>query len=462
MTSRILLVDDEANIRRMLGALLRAEGYAVEEAASGNASLLVLERSYADAIFLDLLMPPGPDGLETLQAMRSRNIDAPVIMMSGQAQLSDAVRAVKLGAFQFLEKPLSPEAVLVTLRTALELSRARAQNRALNAALSQREELVGRSRALEVVRGLIRQVAPTEARVLITGESGTGKELVAAAIHRASLRARQPFVTVNCAAIPRDLVESEMFGHERGAFTGATDRRIGRFELADGGTLFLDEVGDLSLEAQAKLLRTLETGELQRVGAEQSDRVDVRAIAATNRRLDHAVQAGVFRQDLLFRLNVFPIHLPPLRERLEDLALLVDHLAARVRPRQPPEFTADALSALAGYSWPGNVRELANIVERLAILGGPVIGGTEVRQVLPQRTYTFTPAAQIAEPTLRLSEALDDYERSLIAAALARAGGKIAEAARALHTDRANLYRRMRRLGLGGTADRRNDGTWEG
>ncbi|HXE57735.1 MAG TPA: sigma-54 dependent transcriptional regulator [Gemmatimonadales bacterium] len=446
MTYRILIVDDEANIRRMLGALLRAEGYQVEEAASGNAALLALERAEPDAIFLDLMMPPGPDGLETLGAVRQRGSEAPVIMMSGQAQLSHAVRAVQMGAFQFLEKPLTPEAVLVTLRTALELRRTQATNRALSAALSARHELVGGSAAMAAVRTLIAQVAPTDARVLITGESGTGKELVAAAIHRASRRAHQAFVTVNCAAIPRDLVESEMFGHERGAFTGATERRLGRFELAHGGTLFLDEVGDLGAEAQAKLLRTLETGEVQRVGAERTIGVDVRVIAATNRRLEQAVARGAFREDLLFRLNVFPIHLPPLRERLEDLPALVEHLALRCRPRTPPEFTPGALGLLASYRWPGNVRELANIVERLTILAGPVIDEDDVRQVLPTRGPA--PRGSNGTPLRPLAEALDDYERSLIADALARARGNVAEAARLLQTDRANLYRRMRRLGL--------------
>ncbi len=335
MAHRILIIDDEPNIRRMLAALLRAEGFSVEEAGSGNAGLLALDQLEPDAIFLDLMMPPGPDGLETLTQVRARGVDVPVIMMSGKAQLADAVRATQLGAFQFLEKPLSPEAVLVTLRSAVELGRTRHQNRALREALESREQMVGASPALGQVRRLIEQVAPTDARVLITGESGTGKELVAAAIHRASRRATEPFVTVNCAAIPRELVESEMFGHERGAFTGATERRLGRFELADGGTLFLDEVGDLTLEAQAKLLRTLETGVLQRLGAEQPTLVNVRVLAATNRQLEQAVAAGQFREDLFFRLNIFPIHLPPLRDRLDDLPALVAHMARRARPGKP-------------------------------------------------------------------------------------------------------------------------------
>jgi DNA-binding NtrC family response regulator len=443
--AEILLVDDEANIRRMLGALLRDEGFTVAEAPNGNAALLQVDSVDPQVILLDLLMPPGPDGLETLARLRERGRNTPVIMMSGKAQLTDAVRAVKLGAFQFLEKPLTPEAVLVTVRGALELNRARAENRTLQAELARRATLVGESHAVRQVRALIERVGPTEARVLITGESGTGKELVAAAVHAASRRSDRPFVTVNCAAIPRDLVESEMFGHERGSFTGATERRLGRFELASGGTLFLDEIGDLSAEAQAKLLRTLETGELQRIGAEGTVRVDVRTISATNRRLDQEVADGEFREDLYFRLNVFPIHLPPLRERLDDLPALVAHLAERVRPRNAATFPASALEALASYSWPGNVRELANLVERLSILSGPTVDAEAVRQVLPGGTPAAGPAVVLGRP---LSEALDDYERALIAAALTQAAGNIAEAARVLQTDRANLYRRMRRLGL--------------
>ena len=451
--AQVLLVDDEANIRRMLGALLRTEGFVVTEAPNGNSALLLLGDYEPDVVLLDLLMPPGPDGLETLTQMRDRGAAAPVIMMSGKAQLTDAVRAVKLGAFQFLEKPLSPEAVLVTVRAALELNRTRAENRALQAELGRRATLIGDGPAMQQVRALISRVAPTEARVLITGESGTGKELVAAAIHAESRRRARAFVTVNCAAIPRDLVESEMFGHERGAFTGATERRLGRFELAHGGTLFLDEVGDLSQEAQAKLLRTLETGELQRIGAETATRIDARVVAATNRQLDEAVHHGSFREDLFFRLNVFPIELPPLRQRLEDLPALVSHLAERIRPRHAVSFTDAALQALAAYSWPGNVRELANLVERLSILSGPVIDASAVRQVL--RGGSASVPATPPSPLLgrSLTEALDEFERGLIAAAVAQAQGNMAEAARILQTDRANLYRRMRRLGVEKSAD---------
>jgi two-component system, NtrC family, nitrogen regulation response regulator NtrX len=450
---QVLLVDDEANIRRMLAALLRSEGFSVSEAPNGNAALLLLDETDPDVVLLDLMMPPGPDGLETLTRIRERGRSAPVIMMSGKAQLTDAVRAVKLGAFQFLEKPLSPEGVLVTVRAALELNRTRAENRALHAELGRRAELIGTGPAMQRVAALISRVAPTDARVLITGESGTGKELVAAAIHGSSRRHARAFVTVNCAAIPRDLVESEMFGHERGSFTGATERRLGRFELAHGGTLFLDEVGDLSPEAQAKLLRTLETGELQRIGAETMMRIDARVVAATNRDLGEAVSSGGFREDLFFRLNVFPIHLPPLRERLEDLPALVAHLAERVRPRHAAQFTPAAIEALSSYSWPGNVRELANLVERLSILSGPVVDAPAVRQVLRGSTNGPPLTSLTSLQGRPLTDALDDFERGLIAAALAQAERNMAEAARILQTDRANLYRRMRRLGLEKSAD---------
>ena len=455
MSARILIVDDEANIRRMLGALLRAEGFEVSEAPGGNAALLHLDELRPDLVLVDLVMPPGPMGLETLGRLKERDPTLPIIMMSGKAQLNDAVQAIKLGAFQFLEKPLTPEAVLVTIRSALELTRAQAENRALRSQLQPPPEMVGTSSPLEKVRELIGQVAPTDARVLILGESGTGKELVAHAIHHSSRRANRPFVTVNCAAIPRDLVESEMFGHEKGAFTGAMDRRLGRFELAHGGTLFLDEVGDLNLEAQAKLLRVLESGEVARLGAERTQRVDVRVIAATNQRLDQAVTAGTFREDLFFRLHVFPIEVAPLRARLSDLPALVAHLSRRVRPTSTPSFTDEALDILSAYHWPGNIRELANIVERLAIVGGREIDAAMVRQVLPRTSSTggaTAPAVPGVSETdgfdRSLSNLLDDYERSLIARALSRANGNVAEAARLLQTDRANLYRRMKRLGI--------------
>jgi two-component system nitrogen regulation response regulator NtrX len=451
----VLIIDDEPNIRRMVGALLAAEGYEVRDAPDGETGLARALEAEPDALLLDLMMPGPLDGLATLARLRDAHPAVPVIMMSGRAGLSDAVKATKLGAFNFLEKPLSPEGVLLALASAMELRRARLEAKALRADLGLSGEMVGDSPAMQQVRGLIARVAPTDSRVLITGESGTGKELVAAAIHEGSERRERPFVRVNCAAIPRDLVESEMFGHERGAFTGATDRRIGRFELAHRGTLFLDEVGDLGAEAQAKLLRAIEAREIERVGGGTPIRIDVRIVSATNKDLARAAREGGFRDDLLFRLNVIPIPLPPLRERPGDVPALVRHFVAlhRTRTGQPaPIWTDEALAALTRYDWPGNVRELANIVERLAILHpGRAMGEPDVAAVLPVQRTSRQPAPPLPDPAgldRSLTDTLDDYERILINRSLSLSGGNVADAARRLKTDRPNLYRRMRRLGI--------------
>ncbi|GEM_PF-6463 len=471
----VLIVDDEPNIRRMLAALLAGEGYEVRDAPDGESGVAAAAEVPPDAVLLDLMMPGRLDGLATLARLRDRDPELPVIMMSGRAGLSDAVRATKLGAFNFLEKPLSPESVLLALITALDLRQARKAARALREELGLTGQMVGASAPMRSVAELIARVAPSDARVLINGESGTGKELVAAAIHEASPRRDRPFVRVNCAAIPRDLVESEMFGHERGSFTGATARRIGRFEMAHTGTLLLDEVGDLGAEAQAKLLRAIEANEIERIGGAKPIRIDVRIIAATNKDLPRAVSEGAFREDLYFRLNVIPLALPPLRDRAEDIPALIHHFTALQRARTGRALVAwspDAISLMAAYRWPGNVRELANIVERLAILhAGEVITPRHVHTVLP--IDRDTPAAPLAAVTLPadgrrrqtpeagapeipqayappapLAGALDAYERELITRALAAADGNVTEAARRLETDRPNLYRRMRRLGI--------------
>src|SRR4051812_27762701 len=383
----VLIIDDEPNIRRMVGALLSAEGYEVRDAPDGATGIARAIETDPDVLLLDLMMPGELDGMATLGRLRETLPDVPVVMMSGRAGLSDAVKATKLGAFNFLEKPLSPEGVLLALSSALELRQARREAKALRADLGLSGEMIGDSPGMQQVRALIERVAPSDARVLITGESGTGKELVAAAIHGGSPRRDRPFVRVNCAAIPRDLVESEMFGHERGAFTGATDRRIGRFELAHRGTLFLDEVGDLGAEAQAKLLRAIEAREIERVGGGKPIRVDVRIVSATNKDLSEGAVSGVFREDLLFRLNVIPIPLPPLRERPGDIPALVRHFSAlyRMRTGRPmPTWSDEAVTAFTRYAWPGNVRELANIIERLAILhAGKVVDDNAVAAVLP-------------------------------------------------------------------------------
>ncbi len=455
----VLIVDDEVNIRRMVGALLSGEGYDVFDAPDARAGLTLAQAQDPDIALVDLMMPGDMDGLALLEKLRTQFPDLPVVMMSGRAALADAVRATRLGAFTFLEKPLTPESVLLALASALELRQARRTARALREDLGFTSEMVGESAAVHAVRQLVAQVGPTDARVLITGESGTGKELVASALHAASPRRDCPFIRVNCAAIPRDLLESEMFGHERGAFTGATDRRIGRFELAHTGTLFLDEVGDLGLEAQAKLLRAIEAREIERVGGGKPIKVDVRIIAATNKELSRAVKDGSFREDLLFRLNVIPIELAPLRERPGDIPLLIRHFAQRhhVRTGQACcDWAPEVVRVFERYPWPGNVRELANIVERLSIVHpGSTVSAEQLRRLLPDSSSTPTAAMRVIpepemESSMGLSDALEAYERTLIAHALASADGNIADAARRLRTDRANLYRRMRRLGLGG------------
>jgi two-component system nitrogen regulation response regulator NtrX len=453
MAMDVLIVDDEGNIRRMLRALLESEGFGVREAGSAEEGLEEAERLSPEVILLDLMLP-GVSGIEAIPLFAKVAPGAPVVMISGRATLSDAVEATRRGAFHFFEKPLSPESVLVTVRAALEISRARDLTRALVAEFGPTAEMVGTTAAMTRVRELVRKVAPTDARVLITGESGTGKELAAAAIHGLSSRATQPFIRVNSAAIPKDLVESEMFGHEKGAFTGATERRRGRFELANGGTLFLDEVGDLGHEAQAKLLRALESGEVERVGGTGPLTVDVRVIAATNKDLHQEVRSGRFREDLLFRLEVVPLRMPPLRERLDDVPVLVDHALQRLRRRQGmrvPSFSQGALDALQRYAWPGNVRELMNLVERLSILApSPEVQPADVSAVLPRRTSPGaqkSPAYDDQDPR-DLRDRLEDYERELIHGALHASDGNVAEAGRRLQTDRANLYRRMRRLGI--------------
>jgi len=452
----VLIVDDEPNIRRMVGALLTAEGYDVREAANGTQGLSKAAESEPDAVLLDLMMPGELDGLATLSRLRISNPDVAVVMMSGRASLADAVNATKLGAVNFLEKPLTPEGVMFAVGAALELRQSRRVARELREELGLAGDMVGDSPQMKQVRALIDRVAASDSRILITGESGTGKELVASAIHDASTRRDKPFVRVNCAAIPRDLVESEMFGHERGSFTGATQARVGRFELANNGTLFLDEIGDLSLDAQAKLLRAIEAKEINRVGANRPVRIDVRIIAATNHDLARAVKEGTFREDLFFRLNVIPIALPPLRERKGDVIQLVHHFSLLHFKRTgqiTPTWTPEALDAFEKHDWPGNVRELANIVERISIVNpGAEISGDYVRRILnpsgPAQKMERPPAVEEIRFRGGLNEMLDEWEKGFIKAALADAKGNVAEAARLLKTDRANLYRRMKRLGI--------------
>jgi two-component system nitrogen regulation response regulator NtrX len=445
--ARILIVDDEANIRRMLAGLLESEGHVTAAAGDADEAIAAMRAEEADVVLLDLALP-GANGLVVLERLRVDWPATPVVMMSGRASLSDAVSATRIGAFHFLEKPLSPEALLMAVEGAAELRRARELSRTLTAERSAGVALIGDSAAMQRIRELIAQVAPTDARVLITGESGTGKEVVATMLHAASQRSAAPFVRVNCAAIPRDLVESELFGHERGAFTGASARRRGRFELAHGGTLLLDEIADLGHEAQAKLLRALESGTIERVGGERPIAVNVRVLAATNRDLHAAIDAGGFREDLFYRLNVLRIDLPPLRERAADIPSLVSHFLEQLRIREgmePPRIGGAAIERLMRYRWPGNVRELANVCERLAILNaGRTVGPAELFGLLADEPMTGEPP----EDGLSLADRLDNYERRVIEKSLRDGGGSVAEAARLLETDRANLYRRMKRLGI--------------
>src|SRR3954467_651375 len=385
MKSRILVIDDEAEIRRSVRMILEYEGYDVIEASSGPEGVTLAERDAPDLVFLDIKMP-GMDGLDALQRIKAANETLPVVIISGHGTVSTAVEATKLGAFDFIEKPLATERVLVTIRNALDQTRLRDENTSLKRAVEVRHQMVGESPALRQVWDAIKRAAPTNATVLLLGESGSGKELVARSIHRNSLRSRDRFVQVNCAAIPEELIESELFGHEKGSFTGATEKQIGKFEQADHGTIFLDEVGDMSPKTQAKVLRVLQEGEVERLGSARTIKVDVRVIAATNKDLEVEIERNNFREDLYFRLSVIPIKVPALRERREDIPALVRHFAdlfGRENNRRPQRFTPDALDFLQKARWKGNVRELRNTVERLLIMTpGDVIDVDDLRDVV--------------------------------------------------------------------------------
>src|ERR671912_1501818 len=366
----ILIVDDERGIRDTLRGVMGDEGFVTDAVASGEECLKALERRTYDCILLDVWLP-GIDGLETLQQLRAAGSDAAVVIISGHGSIETAVRATKLGAFDFIEKPLSIEKTLLTVRNALRQQRLELLNAEMSAELVKEYTMVGESVAMRALRKQISVVAPTDGRVLIYGESGTGKELVAHAIHAESRRAGAPFIEVNSAAIPEELIESELFGHVKGAFTGATAAKKGKFELADGATLFLDEIGDMSSKVQAKVLRVLEEQRFEPVGSGVSVRVDVRVIAATNKQLDMEIEQGNFRADLFYRLNVIPFELPPLRERLEDVPLLVDYFNQHFSQsygKQPKQFLPEAIEDMQSYIWPGNVRELRNTVERVVIM----------------------------------------------------------------------------------------------
>ena len=436
----ILVVDDESSIRESLRMILEYEGYRVAEAPSARLALDRLSERPADAVVLDVKMPEM-DGLELLRVLRERGFEMPVVMISGHADVATAVEATRRGAFDFFEKPLERERVLLSLRNAVESFRLQSESRTRREEV---DELIGSSPALRRLRETIDRAAPTPATVLVTGESGTGKELVARAIHRGSPRSAGPLVQVNCAAIPDELIESELFGHEKGSFTGAVRRQSGKFVVADGGTIFLDEVGDMSARTQAKVLRVLQNGEVEPVGAEKTIRVDVRVIAATNRDLEEEIAGGRFREDLFYRLNVIPIRTPPLRERLEDVPLLVDYFVrryARQNNYRAKPFADDALAQLQALPWRGNIRELKNLVERLLILSpGDAITRDDVIAATGGARPDLSEAV-MGVKTLR--EFRETSERLFILRKLEENDWNVTATAQAIDTPRSNLYKKL-------------------
>jgi two-component system nitrogen regulation response regulator NtrX len=449
----ILIVDDEGGVRASLGGVLRDEGYLVETADSGEACLeLAAARAY-DVVLLDVWLP-GIDGIATLSQLRDRQIDAQVVMISGHASIESAVRATKLGAFDFIEKPLSLEKTVLVVRNAIVQRQLEVENRALRARVDRRRPVVGDSQAIGRLREQIAMAAPTNGRVLISGENGTGKELVARQVHALSHRRAGPFVEVNCAALPEELIESELFGHAKGAFTGAVADRRGKFETASGGTLFLDEVADMSLKTQAKVLRVLQEQVVEPVGGQAGIHVDVRIIAATNKSLDEEIRRGRFREDLFFRLNVIPIFVPPLRERGDDVVRLAEHFVAelsREYGRRAKTFAPDALEVIRAYRWPGNVRELRNVIERLMIMvPSDLIQASDLSFLDVSRPRDDQPAILV----MPLFQARDAWERDYVLSALAAFDGNISRTAEALGLERSNLHRKMRALGIAPSRDR--------
>ncbi len=444
---RVLVADDEAAIRQSVGMHLRYEDYAVDEADSGEAALARLAKGGIDVLLLDVKMP-GMDGFEVMQRMREDGIDVPVVVISGHDAVENAVEAIRRGAHDFLEKPFGREQLVVRVARASEHGRLRRAHRELHETSGWSADLIGESAATDRVKELVAKVAPTPARVLVTGENGTGKELVARAIHAGSDRASGPFVEVNCAAIPEELIESELFGHEKGSFTGAGQRRIGKFERAHGGTLFLDEIGDMSPAAQAKVLRTLEDNRFERVGGQDLIEVDVRVIAATNRDLQDP-ELG-FRQDLYFRLNVISIHMPPLRERPEDVPLLFDHfldVAAREMKQPRKGVSDDVMERLRRYAWPGNVRELRNLAERLAIVSpGEVIRSMDLPPAMGGGDVARSGAEFLDAPTFQDFKAAS--EAAYLQAKLHETDYNVSRTAEVLEMQRSNLYKKIQRYGL--------------
>ena len=442
----VLIVDDEDGIRESLSDIFADEDYRVQTAASGEQALQLLDSETPDLVLLDVWLP-GIDGLQTLKSIKDLNPDVPVVMISGHGNIEMAVRSTKDGAYDFLEKPLSLERVLLVSSRAIERKALEVENRSLRRSVQKRWVLVGESPPILALKEQVAMAARGNARVLITGESGTGKEVVARQLHAMSRRAHMPFVEVNCAAIPRDLIESELFGHERGSFTGAHEQKKGKFELADGGTLFLDEIADMSPETQAKLLRVIEIQKFQRVGGSRDISVDVRAIAATNKSLPALVREGLFRDDLYFRLNVVPINTPPLRERLEDIPLLVEHflgLLAEEYGQAPRKMAPAGLQKLQEYHWPGNIRELRNLIERLIIMSPSVL--IEAADIPLGAAETPEPGFQAVTGSLK--EAREAFERDLISTRLREHGFNVTRTAGALGIERSNLHRKIKAYGI--------------
>ena len=466
MKPRILVIDDEAAIRDSLRMILEYEDYLFMGAASGQEGIALVQRERPDLVLLDIKMP-GMDGIEVLRKLHALDETLPVVMISGHGTTATAVEAIRSGATDFLDKPLSSERVIVTLQNALKTSELRSENRELKLAMESKYEIVGQSPTLRTVLDAVKRAAPTNATVLLLGESGVGKELVARTIHRNSPRAGQRFVQVNCAAIPEELIESELFGHEKGSFTGATEKQIGKFEQADRGTIFLDEVGDMSHKTQAKVLRVLQEQEVERLGSARTIKVDVRVIAATNKNLEEAIHRGEFREDLFFRLNVIPIVVPPLRERREDIPQLVQHFARLTGEEhnlKPKKFEPAAVEALARYRWRGNIRELRNTIERVMIMSpgdvvrvedlpGEVRGGDASRPSASDSGFGTTPtmAGGPAAPppgagTLR--EFKDAAERAYLVQKLRESNWNISKTAEVIDTPRSNLYKKLEQYGI--------------
>jgi len=453
VSKTILIVDDEKDIRISLTGILEDEGYQVVTASSGMEALDKVREEQPDLVLLDIWMP-GIDGLETLDRLKAAQPALTVIMISGHGTIETAVRATKLGAFDFIEKPLSLDKVLIAVGNALRLKQLTAENDELKRAAGNEHELVGSAAVIEALREQITRVAPSNASVLVSGENGTGKELVARSIHYYSTRHDKPFVAINCAAIPEELIESELFGHEKGAFTGALSQKKGKFDLADGGTLFLDEIGDMSLRTQAKVLRILQERCFERVGGTRLVSVDVRIIAATNKDLDEEIRQGRFREDLYYRLNVIPFRVPALRERIDDVPQLVEHfiaLFARKEGREPKSFRPEALDMLKQYHWPGNVRELRNIIERILIMTpGRTIIHDDIPDLRGDTSAQPHPCPNLdgalAQGTLR--EAREEFEREFLIQKLEENDWNISRTAEVIELERSNLHRKIKSYGI--------------